>query len=164
MEYINYLEMAVKLQGCGVSVEYWASKNYQAGRAIKNGGGWIIKIPRPNTLENLHVAFHELGHISATGKMSCLREYEADMYAMNLFKNYGLTITVDIKTRHNWYMAYSLARALNRRLKTIPVELKPYKKYLRLIVCSRIVCKNGVQKTVAVKRYRVKRCSDTDWS
>jgi len=92
-----------------------------------------IKVPEPKSDISLYTFLHELGHIVAgKQKLSCVWEYLADEFAINQFKRFGIKFSKKLKSHHNWYVAYSLGQALNRGLRTIPTELKPFKKYLHI--------------------------------
>lgn len=90
-----------------------------------------ICTPEPKTAKSFYIFTHEVGHIANGNiKPSCLGEYMADKFAEDSFKQYGFTIPREVKAEMNRYRAYSLAQALNRGLKNIPAELKPYRQYL----------------------------------
>ena len=112
-----------------VIIEYWKSNKPWSGRCYINPKR--IRVPRPKSLISLCTLFHELGHLSNPYKLSCMNEYHACMFAQSKLREYGLPVTKDIKIHDEWYIAFSLAQALNRNLKTIPAELRKYKKLLQ---------------------------------
>jgi len=91
----------------------------------------IISAPKP--IKPLHFAIfaHEVGHI-ANGEISprWLEELKAWQFSIAQFKLFGFRIPSEVKSRMKYSLAFALAKALNRNMKAIPRELKPYKKYL----------------------------------
>lgn len=114
--------------GDKVTIEYWKSRATHSGIAYFDT--YRIKVPHPDTDKNLNTFLHELGHLVIHVKPSCLNEYRACMFALDKMKENNIKINNKIKRHHRWYIAFSLAQALNRKLKVIPQELKPFKKYL----------------------------------
>ena len=105
-----------------------------------------VKVPQPKSDISLHTFLHELGHIVAgKQKLSCIWEYMADNFANKQFKRFGIKLSKKVRKQSNWYMAYSLGQALNRGMKVIPTELKPFKKYLKV---SFTTFGNGASKKV----------------
>lgn len=117
-----------KQLGHNIYTEYWKSNQPYSGRAYCKT--FAVKVPQPVSDISLNTYLHELGHLIYQVKPSCLNEYLACKFAIDTMRQYGLTISRKVKRHHNWYIAYSLAQALNRKLKTIPPELKPFKKYI----------------------------------
>jgi len=117
--------------GHRINVEHWKSNNPHSGIAYCKS--YSIKVPEPKSDISLNTFLHEIGHLVYQVKPSCLNEYKACMFALDKMRENGLTISRKVKRHHNWYIAYSLAQALNRKLKTVPVELKPFKKYLKVV-------------------------------
>ena len=148
MKYAHVLENINSSSEVPVKIEY--RKTTRAGGvARKRAGTWLVVVPPPVDLETLFIGVHELGHcVNSHWKLSCLREYYSDLFAMEWFKRLGLPITKDIESNHKWYIAYSLAQALNRGLKRVPEQLKRYRKYLmkdKKCIC----CRNGKYKVVS---------------
>ena len=91
-----------------------------------------IVAPEPKTAKSFVVFAHEVGHV-VNGKVRprWKSEYMAEMFALDCFKEYDLKLPRIVKNRIKWHITYALAKAMNRGMKVIPQELKPYKKYLR---------------------------------
>jgi hypothetical protein len=90
-----------------------------------------IIAPRPTTAKSFAIFAHEVGHIAnGVVKPSCLSEYKAEMFTIDCFKRFGFKMPRIVANRIKWYICYSLAQALNRGIKNIPEELKPYRKFL----------------------------------
>jgi hypothetical protein len=118
-------------------------RNAMSGRAIIAKAE--IKTPIPKTAKSFAIFAHEVGHIvNGEIKPSCMCEYKAEMFARDCFKEYGFKMPRIVKNRQIWYICYSLAQALNRGMKNIPAELKPYVKLL--IKCNKVAYHNGVKK------------------
>jgi len=103
-------------------------------------GKWEFSSPLPKTAKSFEVFAHEIGHIhqfqtEGKHKPRWKEEYDAEMFALDCFKRFNFTIPRIILNRIRWHIAYSLAKALNRGMKKIPEELKPYRKYLRKVKC-----------------------------
>jgi len=111
-----------------VIIKHWKSNRPFSGRAWSKT--YTIQVPEPKSDISLNTYLHELGHLIYQVKPSCLNEYLACKFALDTMRQYGLSISRKVKRHHNWYIAYCLAQALNRKLKKIPVELKPFRKYL----------------------------------
>lgn len=127
------------------------------GFAPYEGNG--ICSPLPKTAKSFAVLAHEVGHKAlghASNGKSCLKEYEAEQFAILQFKRFGMTLPRDVKRRMNHHIAYSLAQALNRGMKTIPPELKPYRRLLQEYRGSYIRRKRGKIEHGTITRYKVK--------
>jgi len=113
-----------------------------------------IEYPDPLSAISFSVFAHEVGHKALNhngdGK-SCLKEYDAWQFSFNQFKAFNFAITHKVKREANLSISYGLAQALNRGLKSVPDELKPYKRFL--IVRKVHQYSNG--KYSIVKRYYV---------
>ena len=114
--------------GHNVNIEYWKSNRPYSGRAYCKT--FTVKVPHPVSDISLNTYIHELGHLIYQVKPSCLNEYKACIFALEKMRENGIKVSRKVKQHHNWYIAYSLCQALNRNLKTIPPELKPFKKYI----------------------------------
>jgi len=93
-----------------------------------------IDCPLPKSAKSFRVLAHEVGHKAlnhARGHRSCVREYEADQFAIEQFRRFGLTLPREVKHVIDEHIAYGLAQALNRGMKRVPDELKPYRRLLR---------------------------------
>jgi len=119
-----------KRLGHEIAVKYWKSNRPYSGLAQCKT--YTITVPEPKSDISLNTFLHELGHLIHQVKPSCLNEYLASRFALDSMRKYGLSISRKVKRHHNWYIAYSLAQALNRKLKTVPTELKPFRKYLSM--------------------------------
>ena len=115
-----------------IIVTHWKSNRPYSGRCYCET--YTITAPEPNSDMSLNTYLHELGHLIYKVKPECLNEYLACKFSMDTMRKFGLSISRKVKRHHNWYIAYSLAQALNRHLKRIPTELKPFKKYLSPII------------------------------
>lgn len=117
-----------------------------------------VEVPEVKSPTSFHVLAHEVGH-QALGhskkRKSCIVEYEAEMFALQQFKRFSFKVPVKVKDRINKHIAYGLAQALNRGMKQIPSELKPYKKYLYSSDCHIIFVRNGIKKYDRRKVWRV---------
>ena len=134
-----------------VIVKHWKSNRPYSGKAYCKT--YTIITPEPKSDISLNTYLHELGHIVTTHKLSCMREYLACNFALDKMRDNGLSISRKIKKHHNWYIAFSLAQALNRNLKTIPDDLKPFKKYLTVRYSHTMTVKNGIKSFSKNKRY-----------
>lgn len=114
--------------GRQVIIEKWKSKSTKSGKAFYNE--YRIVVPEPTDADTLNTFCHELGHLISYVKPSCLNEYNACIFALQKLREHGIPISRNMKRHHKWYIAYSLGQALNRGMKNIPEELKPFKKYL----------------------------------
>ncbi len=114
--------------GHNITVKHWRSNRPFSGRAFCST--YEIVVPEPKSDISLNTYLHELGHLLYQVKPSCLDEYLACKFALDKMRENGLTISRKVKKHHNWYVAYSLAQALNRNIKSIPAELKPFRKFL----------------------------------
>lgn len=114
--------------GHKVTIEYWKSNRPYSGRAYCKT--FTVKVPHPLSDISFNTFCHELGHLMTNDKLSCMREYKASMFALETMQQHGIRISRKVRQHHNWYIAYSLAQALNRNLKQVPKELKPFMKYL----------------------------------
>jgi len=131
-----------------ITIAHWKSNRPFSGRASCET--YTLTVPEPKSDISLNTFLHELGHLIYKVKPSCLNEYLACKYAIDTMRKYGLSISRKIKRHHNWYIAYSLAQALNRNLKQIPAELKPFRKYLASYYLTLIY---GDGRRCKVKRY-----------
>ena len=86
--------------------------------------------PQPTDIRRLATYLHELGHFIFKVKPSCMNELKAIQFSEQKLSENGIKIPREVRRHNKWYAAYSLAQALNRGMKNIPAELKPYKKYL----------------------------------
>lgn len=113
-----------------------------------------IEVPEPKSNISLSTFLHELGHLtklSSSQKKSCLREFYAEMFSLDQLKRFGIKRNRKMIKNSNWYMAYSLCQALNRKMKDIPEELKKYKKFARRSHIYRVV--NGIPSKVNTERW-----------
>jgi hypothetical protein len=131
-----------------------------SGFAPWEGNG--ICSPLPKTAKSFAILAHEVGHkaLGHNGKgKSCVHEYEAEQFAIQQFKRFGFAMPREVKLRMNRHVAYGLAQALNRGMKDIPKELRPYKKMLRTqwSMGSLVQAKNGIEtaRCYNVRRYVV---------
>ena len=131
-----------------------------SGFAPWEGNG--ICSPLPKTAKSFAILAHEVGHKALGhkgGSKSCLKEYEAEQFAIQQFKRFGFAMPREVKLRMNRHVAYGLAQALNRGMKDIPKELRPYKQMLRTqwSMGSLVQAKNGVEtaRCYNVRRYVV---------
>ncbi len=94
-----------------------------------------ISAPAPKQALSFAIFAHEVGHI-ANGKFSprWLEELRAWQFSLACFKEFGFTISREVRQRMKYSLAFALAKALNRNMKAIPPELRQYKKYLSPIV------------------------------
>lgn len=141
--------------GAPVKVEHWKSSRPYSGRAFSQS--YRVIVPEPKSDISLNTYLHELGHLVNRIKPSCLNEYAACMFAIDKMRDNGIPVSKKIKRHHNWYIAYSLAQALNRNLKAIPAELKPFRKYLRQGE-AHIIYGDGRRKVKAVYRADMSKC------
>jgi hypothetical protein len=129
-----------------------------SGFAPHEGNG--IASPLPKTAKSFAILTHEVGHKALNhndnGK-SCLKEYEAEQFTVDCFKRFGFAIPRDVRNRINFHIAYGLAQALNRGMKQIPVELKPYRKYIKGNECHFIHVKNEIESHSTAMRYEADR-------
>jgi hypothetical protein len=147
MKYVNILEDINNQLPVPARIEFFKSSK-AGGKAYQVAGGWLVRVPPPVDYETLFTGIHELGHtVNSHWRLSCLREYYAEMFAMQCFKRLNLPVTKDIESHHKWYMAFSLGQALNRGLKRVPAELKPYRKYLHKT--EKLVCDGGSWKRIS---------------
>ena len=114
--------------GHDVVINHWKANCPFSGRAYCMT--YTITVPQPKSDISLNTFLHELGHLVYQVKPSCLNEYMACKFALDKMKENGIAISRKVKRHHNWYVAYSLAQAINRKLKTIPQELKPFRKFI----------------------------------
>jgi hypothetical protein len=134
----------------------------KSGFAPWKGNG--ICSPLPKTAKSFAILAHEVGHKALGhkgGEKSCFKEYEAEQFAIQQFKRFGFAMPREVKLRMNRHIAYGLAQALNRGMKDIPKELRPYKKMLRMQQCrmmAAVQTKSGVEtaRCYNVRRYVVK--------
>ena len=118
----NNLKIEIKI--IGYTSSPWVGRSYPDDNTIK--------IPHPKSVISLATFLHELGHIIHKDiKPSCLQEYKCEQFAFNTIRKHGLKVKRKILNHSRWYIGMKLAMALNRGLKTIPSELKPYKKHLK---------------------------------
>ena len=147
---------AIELQlGHDITTNHWESNRPFSGRAFCET--YTLTVPEPKSDISLNTFLHELGHLIHRVKPSCLNEYLACKYALDTMRKYGLSISRKVKQHHNWYIAYSLAQALNRNLKQVPVVLKPFRKYL---ISGYVTFLYGDGRRRKVKRYRasIRKC------
>ena len=91
----------------------------------------VISAPRPVKPLPFAIFAHEVGHIvNGHIKPRWLEELRAWQFSLQQFRESGLRIPHDVKRRMRFSLAYALAKALNRGMKSIPKELWVYKKYL----------------------------------
>lgn len=90
-----------------------------------------ISAPAPKRPLSFAVFAHEVGHI-ANGEITprWLEELRAWEFSLACFGEFNLAITREVRRRFRYSMAFALAKALNRRMKRIPPELRKFKKYL----------------------------------
>jgi len=90
----------------------------------KSSCGWAdaqtreIKIPFPRDYDTLGVCFHEIGHIVLNHigeKPRFIEEYEAEQYAIQKLKEYGL-YNKQYEIRAIAYVLSKIAQAKNRRM------------------------------------------------
>ena len=95
----------------------------------------VISAPAPKRPLSFAVFAHEVGHI-ANGSLSprWLEELRAWEFSLDCFRRFNLAIPREVKQRMRYSMAFALAKALNRKMKRVPEELKKYKKYLSPVV------------------------------
>ena len=128
--------------GHDIVINHWKSNRPFSGRA--DCETYILTVPQPKSDISLNTFLHELGHLFYQIKPSCLNEYMACNFALDKMRENGIAISHKVKHHHNWYIAYSLAQALNRKIKMIPLELKPFRKF---ISTRRVHYINGEGKT-----------------
>lgn len=134
----KYLEIANKVKK-EVEMEIGQPiKIRKYGKSPWSGRAWFktyeIIVPEPKSDISLSTYLHELGHLrpeASSEKKSCMNEYRAEMFAEEMMKKHGIRRSKKMRKHANWYIAYSLAQALNRGMVKIPDELKKYKKMLR---------------------------------
>jgi len=90
-----------------------------------------ISCPAPKKPLGFAIFAHEVGHI-ANGHVSprWLEESRAWEFSLSCFRDFGLSIPREVKWRMKYSLTFALAKALNRNMKAVPVELRAYKKYL----------------------------------
>lgn len=124
----------------------WSGKAYLSS--------FEIIVPHPKSNISLSTYLHELGHLTnlaRTQKKSCLREFYAERFCLDQLKRFSIKRNKRMIKHSNWYMAYSLAQAMNRKMKDIPEELKKYKKFLRAGHAFKII--NGIPTKVKTGKY-----------
>ena len=82
----------LKEYGIKVSREKFISS---VGRAWVDGNKSIIKIPPLTTIRHIYVAFHEIAHVikdhhNENTKKEYLQEYEAERWALNKLREFGV--------------------------------------------------------------------------
>ena len=95
----------------------------------------VISAPAPKRPLSFAIFAHEVGHI-ANGRLSprWRSELQAWEFSLGCFRRFNLAISKEVKQRMRYSMAFALAKALNRKMKRVPEELKKYKKYLSPVV------------------------------
>lgn len=82
----------------------------------------VCKWKQKSSLQATFDLFHEIGHIETT--KSCMRrceeEYYATVFAVNLFKEYGLEIPANTLKVYQDYIYRELDRGIRRRGKNLP--------------------------------------------
>ena len=139
--------------GKAIKIE-WRKSEVNSGLAYNMKTHHYLICPYPTTLEKMATCFHEIGHVLNDNEYYCLREYNAEIFAIQTLQRFDIEPTPYIIKKHFWYMAYSLGQALNRKMKNknIPVELRAYKKHLKEWQVQRY-CNGRLQ---TVKRYYAK--------
>ena len=81
---------------------------------------WHPKSPLEATFE----LFHEIGHIETTtsSMRRCEAEYHATVWAMDRFREYGLTVPPRMLGRYQEYIWRELDRGLRRHGKNLPTK------------------------------------------
>jgi len=123
------------------SIQLLARENIAIKTVRKTMGGIayiedrLISCPAARGPLSFSIFAHEVGHI-VNGKISprWLAELRAWQFSLNCFKEFGFGISREVKLRMRYSLTFALAKALNRNMKHIPSELRPYKKYLSPIV------------------------------
>jgi len=94
-----------------------------------------ISAPAPRQSLSFAIFAHEVGHI-ANGEISprWLEELRAWQFSLDCFRQFNFTISKEVRQRMKYSLTFALAKALNRNLKQIPIELRQYKKYLSPVV------------------------------
>ena len=101
-----------------------------------SGRAWlgkrIIRAPQPKSPRSFQILAHEVGHIvQGNIKPQCLEEYGAEVFSFEQMKRFGFKIPKRVKDVSDRHISYGLAQALNRGIKKVPAELKPYMKFIK---------------------------------
>lgn len=97
---------------------------YRDGRVTR-----LIESPKPKGPMSLAIFLHEIGH-HAIGfnvyKPRCLEEYHAWRFSLEQMEALGFTVTDSVKLRVKRSLAYAVAKAQRRGIKSVPEELHAY--------------------------------------
>ena len=84
----------------------------------------ICKWHQKNSLRATFDLFHEIGHVETTvsGMRRCEEEFYATEFAINLFKEYGLTVPENVLKIYQEYIWMELDRGVRRHGKNLPTR------------------------------------------
>lgn len=117
----------------GVSVRRWRKAMSGIAWQVRYDNGTVkrmIESPRPKGPMSAAVFLHEIGH-HAIGfnvyKPRCLEEYHAWAWAIREMERRGIDVTDGVRYRMHQSLAYAVAKARRRGLRSLPAELEPFR-------------------------------------
>lgn len=138
----RYLDMQRTMLGqYGIRVRKWRKGTSGVAWQITYTDGTIARLiesPRPRGPVSAAVFLHEIGH-HAIGfnvyRPRCLEELKAWCYSLDQMETWNITITERVYKRVHESLAYAVAKARRRGLKSLPASLVPYAASDRRITC-----------------------------
>ena len=115
-----------------IRVRKWrTSMSGCAWRICYHDGGAInwIEAPRPRSPISLAIFLHEIGHHVIgfdTYRQRCLEELHAWKWAIRTMHKLGIKPTGGVTRRFQRSMQYAVGKALRRRIKRVPKELRSF--------------------------------------
>lgn len=119
-------------QAYGVRVRKWRSSSSGCAWVVRYDDGTVarlIEAPYPRGPISCAVFLHEIGHHAIgfnTHRLRCLEEHDAWRWALDAMRKRGLNVTPAVERRVAESLAYAVAKARRRGLKSLPAELADY--------------------------------------
>ena len=129
------LEMAAKCLQCAKlntpkEVTNFKWRTSLTGRASYSKG--MIASPKPKTRKALYIYLHECAHFvlhkKKSSKKKYIQEYEAEKWAHEKMREYGIKVPRDMTKQAKKYVSYKIGQACRRGLKKIDPEVKKWVK------------------------------------